>query len=328
MIQSHGAFDKKTIFSQEKYLTRKQKKFSRRFTVQKISPYNMLSYLYQEKEPARVLDMSEETLGLLLSHADVRPGGNYLLMDETGGLIVYALMERMQGQGTITLLHENDQPKLNLLDQVGFTEEQIESIVHPVNLLQFLYPEEERAKNYKPSDEGIESFSESKTALHFKRLRKYHLLNDTLDLVEENNFDGFISVCTLNPTTLLPKVLPRIGGSRSIVVYSQFKEILVGLNDAMMKNKNVLMCNIYESKVRKYQTIPGRLHPLMTSRAGGGYIFWGLRVFPKEGIIAVGRGMNKGGKKQKLNTGDAQSSKKTSKEQSEDPDDVEIVIKN
>ena len=110
----------------------------------------------------------------------------------------------------------------------------------------------------------------------------------------EGNFDGFISVSTLNMPTLLPEIIPTIGGSRPVVIYSQFKEALLETQHHMSTDKRVLAPSIMETRVRPHQTIPGRMHPVMCMRGFGGYILWGTRVFPREsGITAVGKGSGK-----------------------------------
>ncbi|ODV87942.1 hypothetical protein CANARDRAFT_26119 [[Candida] arabinofermentans NRRL YB-2248] len=293
MIQSHEAFDKKTVYSQEKYLTRKQRKFTRRFTMNYLSSSALLNYLYQEKEPQRVLDMSEETLGLMMSYANVMPGGNYLVMDEAGGLIVYAMLERMGGKGSITLVHENDQPNLSALRSCGYSEEELDKVVKTINLLQFFEPETERIDLFEYTPEELELLPYPKKQQYLRKQQKAQSVNETLKKVEEGNFDGLIYVSTLSPITCVPRMLSKVGGSRPIVIYSQFKEILVGLNHVLQKDKRVLIPNIYESRVTKFQTVPGKLHPMMTSRSGGGFISWGLRVFPMDNVIAVGRGLKK-----------------------------------
>ena len=100
MIANHDGFDKKTIFSQEKYLKRKQQKFLRRFTVDYLGAAELLEYNL-EKDASKVLDLSVDSLGLMMTYGNIRPGGKFLVIDETGGLLLYAMMERMGCEGTI-----------------------------------------------------------------------------------------------------------------------------------------------------------------------------------------------------------------------------------
>lgn len=293
MIASHEGFDKKTLFSQQKYLKRKQQKFLRRFTIDYLGSSQLLQY-YIEKDTQRVLDMSEETLGLLLNYANVRPGGKYLLIDETGGIILYAMMERMNGQGTIVSAHDNEHPNHIALRYSDYPEELQNRMVKSINWLQFLEPENERIDFETATEEEISEMKGAKQAQYFRREQRAKNINSVIDMVVEGNFDGFISVSTLNMPTLLPEILPTIGGSRPIVIYSQFKEVLLETQHYMSTDKRILAPSILETRVRPYQTIPGRMHPVMCMRGFGGYVLWGSRVFPKEsGITAVGRGLTK-----------------------------------
>ncbi|KAG0680837.1 tRNA (adenine(58)-N(1))-methyltransferase non-catalytic subunit trm6 [Pichia californica] len=296
MIKNHGSFDKKTAFSQEKYLDRKHKKFLRRFQINYLTSNEMLDYLYYEKEPFRIMNLSIEMLGSIMSQGNVMPGGNYLVVDETGGLIVYAMLERMGNKGSITLLHENDQPSIHLLNKTRFSKEigtSINSMVQCINVLQFLEPENEKP-DFKPlTNEEYLKLPEPMKTQYDRKIKRFEITNNVIDRVLKNDFESLIYVSTLNPTTFIPRIIPRLRGSSPLVIYNQFKEVLVELNHIFLREKGILLPNIHHSVVRRYQTIPGRIHPLMTSRSDGGYILTGIKVFPIENVVAVGRGSKK-----------------------------------
>lgn len=293
MIAGHQGFDRKTIFSQQKYLRRKQQKFLRRFTIDHLGASQLLQY-YVEKDLQRILDMSEESLGLILNYANVRPGGKYLVIDETGGVILYAMMERMGCQGTIVLAHENEHANTIALRYSGYSEEVQQNVIKPINFLQLLEPENEKIDWIDPSEEEIALLKPNKRIQLERRSKRARDINEVIGLVQKGNFDGFISVCTLHMPTLLPHILPMIGGSRPIVIYSQYKELLLETQHSLTGDKRVLAPSIFESRVRPFQTIPGRMHPVMTMRGFGGYVLWGTRVLPQEGgVTAVGRGIVK-----------------------------------
>lgn len=293
MIAGHEGFDKKTVYSQLKYLKRKQQKFHRRFRIEYLGSSQLLQY-YAEKNPRKVLDLSEESLGLILNYANVRKGGKYLLADETGGLLLYAILERIGEEGLVVSIHENEHPNHIELRYSDYTEDYKSKVIKSINWLQFLEPENEKISWLDEPEEVVNEMRINKREQYNRRKSKAKSINDVIDLVLQGNFDGFISVSTLYMPTLLPHIVPKIGGSRPIVVYDQFKEPLVELQHSLENDKRVLAPTILESKVRPYQTISGRLHPIMSMRGYGGYIMWGTRVFPKDsGITAVGRGMSK-----------------------------------
>jgi tRNA (adenine-N(1)-)-methyltransferase non-catalytic subunit len=112
LVQSHSAIAQKTNFSLAKYTQRKARKYLRRFTVLPLDVPLLARWLISEKEPPRILELREETLALIGSWANVRwsdglekwvvdgdvlerGAGRWLVVDETGGLVVAAMAERM-----------------------------------------------------------------------------------------------------------------------------------------------------------------------------------------------------------------------------------------
>ncbi|KAL1964368.1 hypothetical protein VTN77DRAFT_7053 [Rasamsonia byssochlamydoides] len=169
LLQSHSAIDQKTAFSLAKYKLRKQKKFLKRFTVLPMDVSMLTQYLLEEKDAPRIMELRDELIGLLGCWGNVHHGGNtlleetvaskpngrYLIVDETGGLVVAAMAERMgilypseddeeeddtpQQDGsipqqrrpvrkqqmsasgnTLTLIHAHTQPNLSLLKYFSF----------------------------------------------------------------------------------------------------------------------------------------------------------------------------------------------------------------
>lgn len=292
IIAGHEGFDKKTLFSQQKYLRRKQQKFLRRFQVEYVGSSQLLQY-YIEKDLQKVLDLSEETLGMLLSHANVRPGGNYLVVDDTAGVVVYAMLERMQGKGLIMLIHENEHANLAALRHLDYSEEFQQKMIKTVSWLQFIEPHNEKIDWQEIPDLELDELKPNKKLQYFRRLKRAAEINEAIETIERGNFDALVAVSTLNIPSFLEYVVPKVGGSRPLVFYSQFKEMLLETQHELAKDKRVLAPLIFETRARIYQTIKGRLHPLMTSRGYGGYVLSGTRVFPATHIQAVGKGTRK-----------------------------------
>lgn len=95
LLSSHSALHQKTPFALQKYTLRKTKKFLRRFTVLPLTVQSLTHYLLECKEPIKMLDLRDETLALMLSLANVHWGGRWLVVDESGGLVVAAVAERL-----------------------------------------------------------------------------------------------------------------------------------------------------------------------------------------------------------------------------------------
>ncbi|KAG5916611.1 hypothetical protein E4U42_007577 [Claviceps africana] len=114
LMLSHTAIDQKTSYSLAKYKLLKEKKFLRRFTVLPLDVVLLGQWLLEDKDAARVLELRPEMMGLLGCWADVHfggspvegmvepHGGRWMVVDDTGGLLVAAMAERMG------ILHRED----------------------------------------------------------------------------------------------------------------------------------------------------------------------------------------------------------------------------
>lgn len=285
MVSSHSAFQKKTQFSQEKYIKRKEQKFLRRFTPLAIGTSELVQY-YLEKDSHKVLDITEETLGLILSLANVRPGGTYLVVDDMSGLLVAALLERMQGEGLIVVAHESEHPNLDCLRYMNLTEEYIEDRVKSINWLEFFEPSEAETFSEK-TPEQLFKMRPHQRRQYYRRKKRHDNFSLVHDLISGGRFDALVVGTELYLPTLVPKLIPSLGGSRPVVLYDPTKEHLTETSHVLQKDLRVLAPTMIETRVRKYQTLPGRFHPHMTMRGAGGYILWGTRVFPAENVNAV-----------------------------------------
>ena len=111
IMASHQAISEKTAFSLAKYTLRKSRKFLRRFTALPLDVRSLTEHIL-EKEAYRIMELREEMLGLICSWSNVHcgatsrvltaedgisqvGGGRWLVVDDTGGLVVAALAEKM-----------------------------------------------------------------------------------------------------------------------------------------------------------------------------------------------------------------------------------------
>ncbi|EEP79168.1 conserved hypothetical protein [Uncinocarpus reesii 1704] len=107
LLQSHSALDQKTAFSRAKYTLRKRKKFLKRFTPLPLD-VSLLTNWMLDKDGGRTMEIRDELLGLIGCYGNVhhageeildptaaQPGGRWLIVDDTGGLVVAAMAERM-----------------------------------------------------------------------------------------------------------------------------------------------------------------------------------------------------------------------------------------
>jgi len=128
LMLSHTAIDQKTEYSLAKYKLLKTRKYIRRFSVLPLDVPMLDYWALEEKDPSKILDMREEMLALLGCWANVHFGGSdpcearcsvkveqdendlkmedseptpasspgrWIVVDDTGGLLVAAMAERM-----------------------------------------------------------------------------------------------------------------------------------------------------------------------------------------------------------------------------------------
>ena len=112
IIESHNALDQKTAFALAKYTLRKAKKYLKRFTAIPLDVSTLAKWILLEKEPMKIMELREEMIALIGSWANLHyavlnkpsensggtnhvSAGRWLVIDETGGLVVLAVAERI-----------------------------------------------------------------------------------------------------------------------------------------------------------------------------------------------------------------------------------------
>jgi len=124
ILDSHVALDQKTAYALAKYTLRKTKKFLRRFTVLSLDVPLIVRWMLNDKDPMKIMEIREETLAMIgsLSNVHCTPAealeqpdgtitelssGRWLVVDETGGLLVANMAEQMG------ILHASDSESQN-----------------------------------------------------------------------------------------------------------------------------------------------------------------------------------------------------------------------
>ncbi|OAD79852.1 hypothetical protein PHYBLDRAFT_99099, partial [Phycomyces blakesleeanus NRRL 1555(-)] len=267
MIESHTEFDKKTEFSKAKYIQRKMMKFLKVFTPVRPTLYSITQYFFN-KNPEKIRHLRIDTLSQLLNHANVRANGKILVVDDTQGLIISAVAERLGGYGTLVGLHDGKDSNYDVLRYMNFSKH----IMDTVHTVPFSMVDSE--KGY----EEISEMTEEALRSYERKTRMYAVRSKALQLLVEGEFDGLIISSCYKPETVIKKLSKYILGSRPVVVYSFHKEMLLDAAYMMRKSGEFIQSDITESSLREYQVLPGRTHPHMMTNGGGGYLLTGLRV--------------------------------------------------
>ncbi|KAK2825748.1 hypothetical protein FQN49_007402 [Arthroderma sp. PD_2] len=383
LLESHSALDQKTQFSRAKYMLRKRKKYLHRFTVVPMDVGVLTAWVIEQKEPGRIMELRDEVIGLVGAWANVHYGGDgegkadvagkldevvkgargrWLVVDDTGGLVVAAMAERagilyhpevLSGEGfgsvtkppvnpsqytenetpaaeatpashtTLTVIHPNLQPNLSMLRYFSHDINE-PSETHPLSThlktlswLQLLHPSEDAIYDMEPpevTEEELETWKPSKRGMHHKKKRRWAKVRNVVDETRAGGFDGLIVATLMDPASILKHTVPLLAGSAQVVVYSPYVEPLVQLADLYSTARRtayitykrevaegaaedkeedfpvdptlLLAPTLHTSRVREWQVLPGRTHPLMTGRGGAeGYVFHAVRVLPAIGKV-------------------------------------------
>ncbi|CAM0140954.1 tRNA (adenine(58)-N(1))-methyltransferase non-catalytic subunit trm6 [Umbelopsis sp. WA50703] len=282
MIQSHASFDKKTEFSKAKYVQRKKKKFSKQFTPTRPTLYSVAEYFF-ERNPEKIGYMRVDTLSQVLNMANIHAEAKYLVVDDTQGLILSAVAERMGGYGKILGIHDGLNHNYDVLRYHNFSKRTLDSIsTLPWTMVDKNEPTSEGYT--EKSTEEVEALNEREKINYERRKKTVDRIQSARDILFEGGFDGLVIASQYSPMSILENLLPYISGSRPIVIYSAYKEFLVEAFNQMKLSNNYLNVQLTESWLREYQVLPGRTHPEMTTSGGGGYVLSAIRVLdePKE----------------------------------------------
>eukprot|EP01025_Chloroclados_australasicus_P018787 TRINITY_DN19_c0_g2_i1.p1 TRINITY_DN19_c0_g2~~TRINITY_DN19_c0_g2_i1.p1 ORF type:complete len:535 (-),score=64.03 TRINITY_DN19_c0_g2_i1:339-1817(-) len=128
LIAGSKTFEGKNEFSQQKYKTKKAKKYAAWGIVKKPTSWS-IAETYFKNTPERVYNLRPDTLSMLLSAANVRSGGQLLVIDACCGVVSGAALERMGGEGILCLVQfgQGEQRSLHpgeAVNRFNFTDEQ------------------------------------------------------------------------------------------------------------------------------------------------------------------------------------------------------------
>lgn len=226
----------------------------------------------------------------------------------------------MASTNTIHLVHANAQPNVSLLKYFGCDPNNpspthpLHNHLKPLSWLQLLEPNSDATyEEPEPVDPKLlESWKSGKRGAYYKKRRRWERCRSIVDEAREGGFDGLIVASAMDPHTILKHTVPLLRGAAHVVVYSPTIEPLTHLMDLYSRDRKaayishvaedasapppehdfpvdprlLLAPTLQTSRVRNWQVLPGRTHPMMTGRGGAeGYIFTARRVMPVEGKI-------------------------------------------
>eukprot|EP00826_Nyctotherus_ovalis_P010270 TRINITY_DN12724_c0_g3_i1.p1 TRINITY_DN12724_c0_g3~~TRINITY_DN12724_c0_g3_i1.p1 ORF type:complete len:390 (-),score=108.99 TRINITY_DN12724_c0_g3_i1:55-1224(-) len=250
ILKNSATFDKKTVYSQAKYIGKKEKKYVKKVFVYSPTVY-LLAKHYLNHRPEKIGFMRFDTLGLMLHMGDVRPGNTVIINETTSGLLLAAAAERMGGEGAIQYIFE-DKADIEVLSELNATSK-IKRIITMTNMkLVFDKPPE------APSN---------------------LLIGEILKSQEGEGHGLLIANLKYHPIDLLRALWKRLSKSGAFAIYHRYLQTLVDTEAFIKENKLAVYLHLEELWLRQYQVLKDRTRPQMKNEhSAGGYVLYGYKV--------------------------------------------------
>ncbi|KAI5120856.1 hypothetical protein M0805_007043 [Coniferiporia weirii] len=292
-IDQHANYSLKTEYSKEKYKKRKEAKFAKTFMTIEPTIYNICDYWFK-KDRSRIREIRPDTLAQMMNLASIRPGGRYIVVDDASGLLVSAIIERLGGEGKIVAICDVESPPAYpILTHMNFGENMINSTLSSLN---WATADEDYTPILPPSEPESGVFrSERQKARINKRSKVIESLFNTRQELFAGEFEGLIIGSEYEPFSIVEKMCPYLGGSACILVYSPHLQVVTDVQARMRSSSEYLGPSITEGWLRRYQVLPGRTHPTMSTTGSGGYVLHAIKVYddPSANAVAISRSKSK-----------------------------------
>ncbi|KAG5436974.1 hypothetical protein PCANB_001248 [Pneumocystis canis] len=281
IVSSHKTYDQKTAYAKDKYIRKKIQKYKKGFTIIFPTIWEISEHILM-KDFSKIMDLRAEIIAYILNLGNVQPKGRYIVVDETSGLLMAAILERMDCTGQIIYIHTNEYPSLDNCKYFGknYVPQKLihEGILITLNWLDILNHNQE----FEFEDKDTSIMKIKQIGRYLKKKKAYETLKHNIELFNKGEFDGLFIASTYEPSSILQHLIPFVAGSCPIIIYSPYREILVATSHYVSSRNthDILAPVISEIRHRQYQTLSNRTHPFMTSRSSMGYVLSTIKVLP------------------------------------------------
>lgn len=263
------------------------------FTPLPTTVHNVCQYWFST-DSKRIRDLRPDTLSQIMSLGNIRPGSRVLVVDDSGGMLTGAALERMAGEGLVLIINANDSPPANpFLPMLNLPTDFLSIIKH----MHWGHTDPSWTSADFPTEPADPSNPGEMNTKERQRMRKrkqaQEAIHATIGELHAGEFDAILISSAFDPLEVLKKLMPYLGGSAQIVMHSPSVHILTQAVQAMIPMPSVLNATLVEPFLRQYQVLPGRTHPEMNGTDHGGFLLHATRVLDDGRNYTPGRGVER-----------------------------------
>ena len=248
ILENNTSMEKRTIFSQEKIIKKKTKKYKNLIWITSTSLFNIIETFFII-DPKIINYLRMDTISTMLINTNFMEGKT-LIFEETNNILTQAYCMRTPYNGKVISLFKEKICNKNL-NIFNLTRKQ-KSLISYMNINCFL-----NKKSF-----GYDIF--------IKKFQNYFS-----NLVICLKMDIEIPIYFFN-------LLPFLKYSGNIIIFGKDKEILINIDKILNENKLGIDTKIIETITREYQILELRTHPMMNNKGYSGYVLVSYKAAPLE----------------------------------------------
>ncbi|KAH0838075.1 Gcd10p-domain-containing protein [Lanmaoa asiatica] len=275
-IEQHANYSLKTEYSKDKYRKRKEAKYLKSFETIEPTVYNICEYWFR-KDQNRIRDIRPDSLSQMLNLANDRMQVSFVAINYD--------IDSFPGEGRIISINDADSPPAYpVLTLMNYEKDTLTLVLSTLN---WATAQEDytRVAPLEPTSGRIRS--ERQRLRLDKRKSTSDTLMSTRQELFSGEFDGLLVASDYDPFEIVEMLSPYLAGSASIVVQNMFLQPLADLQTKMRLIPGYLAPSITESWLRRYQVLPGRMHPTMNASGSGGFLLHMIKVYDDPNATAV-----------------------------------------
>ena len=248
ILENNTSMEKRTIFSQEKIIKKKTKKYKNLIWITSTSLSNIIETFFII-DPKIINYLRMDTISTMLINTNFMEGKT-LIFEETNNILTQAYCMRTPYNGKVISLFKEKICNKNL-NIFNLTRKQ-KSLISYMNINCFL-----NKKSF-----GYDIFTQK-------------FQNYFSNLVICLKMDIEIPIYFFN-------LLPFLKYSGNIIIFGKDKEILINIDKILNENKLGIDTKIIETITREYQILELRTHPMMNNKGYSGYVLVSYKTVPLE----------------------------------------------